>query len=105
MARITKLLVIVPSLTKYNSMLSNKEILDTSIVFIKDTKQIWTHGMYYSSRIINNLTDGGSTNSLSAEQGKTIKSLIDSLSSRVSSVESELNGVSATVSELEVYSV
>lgn len=30
------------------SKLENQEILDTSIIFIKDTKEIWTHGEYYS---------------------------------------------------------
>lgn len=37
-------------LTKANfeTQLENNNILDTSICFIQDTKQIWTHGQYYS---------------------------------------------------------
>lgn len=31
--------------------LNNEEIKSTSIVFIGDTKEIWTHGNYYASTV------------------------------------------------------
>lgn len=42
----------------FEEKLANNEILDTSIVFIKDSKEIWTHGTYFGGcDIVGNTTD------------------------------------------------
>lgn len=45
---IEKKLVHFRTLAKFEEKLAANEILDTSIVFIKDQKLIWTHGTYYA---------------------------------------------------------
>lgn len=45
---IEKKLVHFRTLAKFEEKLAANEILDTSIVFIKDRKLIWTHGTYYA---------------------------------------------------------
>lgn len=44
---IDKKLIHFKSKSVFNQKLANNEILDTSIVFIKDTQEIWTHGQLY----------------------------------------------------------
>ena len=44
---INKKLVHFKTFAKFNEELSAGNILDTSICWIKDTKQIWTHGQFY----------------------------------------------------------
>ena len=44
---INKKLIHFKTKQKFNEELANGNILDTSIVFIKDTKQIYTHGQLY----------------------------------------------------------
>ena len=44
---INKKLIHFKSKEKFNTELANGNILDTSIVFIKETKEIWTHGQLY----------------------------------------------------------
>ena len=44
---IEKKLIHFKSKSVFNQKLANNEILDTSIVFIKDTQEIWTHGQLY----------------------------------------------------------
>lgn len=44
---ITKNLIHFNEKTKFEEKLANNEILDTSIVFIKDTQEIYTHGQLY----------------------------------------------------------
>ena len=41
--------------------------------------------------VVNNLTTGGTTKALSAEQGKAIKTLIDSLTQRLTALETKVN--------------
>lgn len=40
---------IIDSQSRFNEMLNNGEIEDTMVVFIKDTQQIWTHGLYFGN--------------------------------------------------------
>lgn len=44
---------IIDSRSRFEEMLNNNEIEDTLVVFIKDTQQIWTHGLYFGN------TEGG----------------------------------------------
>ena len=44
---INKKLIHFQTLANFNAQLSAGNILDTSIVFIKDAKKIWTHGQLY----------------------------------------------------------
>lgn len=44
---INKKLIHFQTLNNFNTQLSAGNILDTSIVFIKDAKKIWTHGQFY----------------------------------------------------------
>lgn len=53
MATINKKLIHFHRLSDFQQRNSNGEILDTSIVFIKDAKLIWTHGQYYGYDSIN----------------------------------------------------
>lgn len=45
---INKKLIHFQTKTAFTAELNAGNILDTSIVFIKDTKEIWTHGQFYS---------------------------------------------------------
>lgn len=47
MAAIQKKLIHFNLLSDFQARLENNDILETSIVFIKDAKLIWTHGEYY----------------------------------------------------------
>lgn len=47
---INKKLITFNSESVFEAKLKNNEILDTSIVFIKDTGKIWTHGVYFGDR-------------------------------------------------------
>lgn len=47
MAAINKKLIHFKTKEEFLKRLEAKEILDTSIVFIKSTHEIWTHGEYY----------------------------------------------------------
>lgn len=44
---INKKLIHFQTMANFEAQLSAGNILDTSIVFIKDAKKIWTHGMFY----------------------------------------------------------
>lgn len=54
---INKKLIHFQTLANFNAQLSAGNILDTSIVFIKDAKKIWTHGQLYDC------SDGGGAES------------------------------------------
>ena len=45
---INKKFIHANTLAGFQKELSAGNILDTSIVFIKDVQKIWTHGQYYS---------------------------------------------------------
>lgn len=45
---INKKLIHFKTKTNFENELNNGNILDTSICFIKDTKEIWTHGQFYN---------------------------------------------------------
>lgn len=70
---------------KFNSELANGNILPTSIVFIKDSKEIWTHGQYYhcpynkeyldnSFEDLESLISELESNKVSKEEGKGLSS-------------------------------
>lgn len=40
---------IIDSRSRFEEMLNNNKIVETMIVFIKDTQQIWTHGLYFGA--------------------------------------------------------
>lgn len=40
---------IIDSKSRFEEMLNNEEIENTLVVFIKDTCQIWTHGLYFGA--------------------------------------------------------
>ena len=46
---INKKLIHFKEKSVFEKKLANNEVLDTSIVFIKDSKEIWTHGNLYKS--------------------------------------------------------
>ena len=46
---INKKLIHFNEKSEFDKRLANNEILDTSIVFIKDSNEIWTHGNLYKS--------------------------------------------------------
>ena len=46
---INKKLIHFNEKSEFDKRLANNEILDTSIVFVKDSKEIWTHGNLYKS--------------------------------------------------------
>ena len=46
---INKKLIHFNSKENFDNKVANNEILDTSIVFVKDSKEIWTHGNLYKS--------------------------------------------------------
>lgn len=46
---INKKLIHFNSKENFDDKVANNEILDTSIVFVKDSKEIWTHGNLYKS--------------------------------------------------------
>ena len=46
---INKKLIHFNEKSEFDKRLANDEILDTSIVFVKDSKEIWTHGNLYKS--------------------------------------------------------
>lgn len=50
--------------TAFNTELEAGNIKDTSVVFIKETLEIWTHGEFYSLK--NVLTGDGSVNCIVA---------------------------------------
>ena len=58
---------IIDSKSRFEEMLNNGEIENTLVVFIKDTCQIWTHGLYF-----------GATGEVSFEElSKNVSSLED----------------------------
>lgn len=63
---------IIDSRSRFEEMLSNNEIEETFVVFIKDTQQIWTHGLYFGN------TGGGD---------------FDSLINRISNIENIINEI------------
>jgi hypothetical protein len=40
---------IIDSKSRFEEMLNNNEVEDTLVVFIKDTREIWTHGLYFGA--------------------------------------------------------
>ena len=40
---------IIDSKSRFKEMLDNGEIQETLVVFIKDTREIWTHGLYFGA--------------------------------------------------------
>lgn len=40
---------IIDSKSRFEEMLNNGEIQETLVVFIKDTREIWTHGLYFGA--------------------------------------------------------
>lgn len=46
---INKKLIHFNSKENFDNKVANNEILDTSIVFVKDSKEIYTHGNLYKS--------------------------------------------------------
>ena len=63
---------IIDSKSRFEEMLDNNEIEDTLVVFIKDTQQIWTHGLYFGN------TSGGD---------------FDGLINRISNLENIINEI------------
>lgn len=63
---------IIDSRSRFEEMLNNNEIENTWVVFIKDTQQIWTHGLYFGN------TSGGD---------------FDGLINRISNLENIINEI------------
>ena len=79
---INKKLIHFNKLADFESRLAANEILDTSIVFIKDAKKIYTHGNYYdcdpsdlekSIEEINNTIGNNTTNKTIVERIETVE--------------------------------
>lgn len=93
------------TLVAFQAALTDPGIPQTTIVFIEDTKQIYTHGMYFDcsqnadsigeliqAAIVNDLTTGGTDKALSAEQGKTLNGLIEALNTKLFDENGKING-------------
>lgn len=89
----------------FQAALTDPGIPNTAIVFIEDTKQIYTHGIYFDcsqsaesigeliqAAIVNDLTTGGADKALSAEQGKTLNGLIEALNTKLFDENGKING-------------
>ena len=89
----------------FQTALATPGIPQTTIVFIADTKQIYTHGIYFDcsqdaesigelikAAIVNDLTTGGADKALSAEQGKTLNGLIEALNTKLFDENGKING-------------
>ena len=89
---INKKLIHFKTKQKFNEELANGNILDTSIVFIQDTKQIYTHGQLY---------DGSTFDPTDIEA--SIQNIIDNyattetLNQAVQAVNSNINGVNQSI--------
>ena len=88
----------------FQTALTTPGIPQTTIVFIADTKQIYTHGIYFDcsqdaesigeliqAAIVNDLTTGGVDKALSAEQGKTLNGLIEALNTKLFDENGKIN--------------
>lgn len=93
------------TLAAFQAALTDPGIPNTTIVFIEDTKQIYTHGIYFDcsqsadsigeliqAAIVNDLTTGGVDKALSAEQGKTLNGLIEALNTKLFDENGKING-------------
>lgn len=78
---INKKLIHFRTKTAFTTELNAGNILDTSIVFIKDTKEIWTHGQLYSC----SLTEEEITSII--ENSQSISNLTNALNNKVDKVE------------------
>lgn len=92
------------TLTAFQAALTDQGIANTTIVFIEDTKQIYTHKIYFDcsqnadsigeliqAAIVNDLTTGGANKALSAEQGKTLNGLIEALNTKLFDENGKIN--------------
>jgi len=92
------------TLAAFQTALTTPGIPQTTIVFIQDTKQIYTHGIYFDcsqdaesigeliqAAIVNDLTTGGADKALSAEQGKTLNGLIEALNTKLFDENGKIN--------------
>lgn len=93
------------TLAAFQAALTDPGIANTTIVFIEDTKQIYTHKIYFDcsqnadsigdliqAAIVNDLTTGGTDKALSAEQGKTLNGLIEALNTKLFDENGKING-------------
>lgn len=103
---INKKLIHFQNKTAFTTELNAGNILDTSIVFIKDTKEIWTHGQLYScslteeevisiienSNSISNLTNA-LNNKVDKVDGKSLTSndFTDTLKTKLDGIEENAN--------------
>lgn len=78
---INKKLIHFQNKTAFTTELNAGNILDTSIVFIKDTKEIWTHGQLYSC----SLTEEGVISII--ENSDSISNLTNALNNKVDKVD------------------
>lgn len=103
---INKKLIHFQNRTAFTTELNAGNILDTSIVFIKDTKEIWTHGQLYSCSLteeevisiiensdpISNLTNA-LNNKVDKVDGKSLTSndFSDTLKTKLDGIEKNAN--------------
>lgn len=103
---INKKLIHFQNKTAFTTELNAGNILDTSIVFIKDTKEIWTHGQLYSCSLteeevisiiensdsISNLTNA-LNNKVDKVDGKSLTSndFTDALKTKLDGIEENAN--------------
>ena len=78
---INKKLIHFQNKTAFTTELNAGNILDTSIVFIKDTKEIWTHGQLYSC----SLTEEGVISII--ENSDSISNLTNAVNNKVDKVD------------------
>ena len=86
---INKKLIHFQTKTAFTTELNAGNILDTSIVFIKDTKEIWTHGQLYScslteEEVISIIENSNSISNLTSALNNKVdkvsgKSLVDDI--------------------------
>ena len=89
---INKKLIHFKNKEKFNTELANNNILDTSICFIQDTKEIWTHGQLYDGNIgIQAVDDEGVINDGTIEYAT--KAYVDLLLDRIELLETILSEI------------
>lgn len=97
----------------FDEKLVNNELLESSIVFIKDTQQIWTHGQLYNcsdpnlsdyitEAELNNLLSGITSNITNLQNNSATKTALNDLSKTVSSLQTTMSS-KADLSDLDDY--
>ena len=90
---INKKLIHFQTREAFNTQLESNNILDTSIVFIKDTQEIWTHGQFYPASIIGEIEGtayDGAKGKANADNIAKINSISDNMMKDIAEIQNTL---------------